>query len=297
MTITAKIIKDTVWKGHRATTFLLRYPRFIHAEFMTHRTISRNASSSRAIPVNRIIQDIMDDPAMPIHWGQNQPGMQADKEFVGTIYDPENDIYGVTPQQAWLIARDEAVKVASAMAKAGLHKQVVNRIIEPFSHITVLATATSWDNFFHLRRHKDAQPEIRELARVMYDLYRTNQPFEGYAGYWHLPFVDLEPGSLISPDHFLIKQCVAKSARTSYLTHDGRPSTLDEDLGLYDRLVGGIPLHASPAEHQLMCSDGYIGLNGNMAPVYVQYRKTLPYENCTAYDPAEFDAWWGANGE
>ena len=286
MTITAKVIKDTLWMGSRATTFLVKYPRFVHSEGLTHRMNSKNSASSRAIPVPRMIQSIIDDTAMPIHWGLNQPGMQADEEFEGTINFRGNEY---TPQELWCAARDSAIEYAEAFHSAGLHKQVVNRILEPFSHIIVLKTSTSWDNFYHLRRHKDAQPEIRELARAMYAAHCESTPFEGYAGYWHLPYAD---DSLPLAER--IKQSVARSARTSYLTHEGKTSTPEEDYTLFDRLLGSAPLHASPAEHQLMCTDSpeTNTQNGNMSKQYVQYRKTLPEENCLSYDPIPFDTWW-----
>jgi hypothetical protein len=70
VSITAKVIADSIADGcPRLITLQLRYPRFIHSEFMTHRAFSRNASSSRAIPVERLIQDVIDDPAMPVYWG------------------------------------------------------------------------------------------------------------------------------------------------------------------------------------------------------------------------------------
>ena len=154
MTITAKIIADSISPaGARLTTLQLRYPRFIHAEFMTHRMFSRNASSSRAIPVERLIQDVLDDPAMPVFWGKNQPGMQAREDHHALVggegvsgYDHFDD--SITREAAWLISRGIAIQHAREFAKAGYHKQIVNRLLEPFSHINVVVTATEWENFF-----------------------------------------------------------------------------------------------------------------------------------------------------
>ena len=65
--IKAKIIADSInSKRCRLTSWVLEYPRFIHAEIMIHRVFSRNAASSRAIPTEKIIQNIIDDPAMPV---------------------------------------------------------------------------------------------------------------------------------------------------------------------------------------------------------------------------------------
>ena len=245
MTISAKIIADSISpQGKRITTLQLRYPRFIHAEFMTHRVFSRNASSSRAIPVERMIADVMEDPAMPVHWGKNQKGMQADEEFDVSV--------AIGLRAHWLQARDNAVQSAKEMMQLGLHKQVANRILEPFSHINTLVTATQYKNFFDLRCHKDAQPEIKVLADLMYEEMYKSGPVLLQPGGWHLPYVqhghdDKDP-SLDQATK--IKLSVARCARVSYLTQDGKMPSIEADLALYDRLVGSTPLHASPAEHQ-----------------------------------------------
>lgn len=296
MSITAKIIADSInGKSPRITTFELRYPRFIHAEFMTHRMFSRNASSSRAIPVERQIQSIIEDTAMPVHWGMNQSGMQADREsdaLIDLSRIPVSDSYGhVTAEQAWMAARDRAIEIAEGFVAAGYHKQVVNRILEPFSHIKVVVTATNYENFFHLRSHKDAQPEIKVLSDLMHEAYTASEPRYLYDNDWHLPYViDDELGSFDIGD--LIKFSVARCARVSYDNHDGTTANHANDIKLYDRLVGSVPLHASPAEHQAkadsIISAGGGGvdvarwenehLSGNFDGGWIQYRKTLDHE-------------------
>lgn len=282
MTISARIIADSVGPyGNRVTTMELRYPRFIHAEFMTHRVFSRNASSSRAIPVKKLINDVIGDPAMPIHWGKNQKGMQANEEL--------SDFDKRLAKQRWLWARDYAVQQAIALDAIGAHKQVVNRVLEPFSHITVTVTATEWTNFFTLRCHEDAQPEIRVLADAMYAAMQDSTPRELGAGEWHLPYVrEEEFRDYTLPISTLIKLSVARCARTSYLTHDKKEPKLEQDLELYERLVGSEPLHASPAEHQcrpdVKIGAGWMNpeLHGNLVG-WVQYRKKLPNENATTF--------------
>lgn len=314
MTITAKIVAHSRHFMHGnedlhvpdLITYLLRYPRFIHAEVMTHRMFSRNASSSRATPVARIIDDILRDPAMPVHWGKNQKGMQADEEtdypiFINTFYDadgvPDHHTMEYVPEQAWLFARDRAIEVARAFDSAGYHKQVVNRIIEPFSHITVAVTSSNFDNFFSLRRHKDAQPEIKVLADAMWDALQLSTPSLLSPGQYHLPFVTADDIALGLSQDELVQISVARAARTSYLTHDGRVPNAEEDLKLYVRLVGSAPLHASPAEHQATADEPiYVTpnvaryenehLSGNFAPGYIQFRKTLPDECCYHYEAA-----------
>lgn len=299
MTISAKIIADSISPdGVRLTTMLLRYPRFVHAEFMTHRVFSRNASSSRAIPVEKMIQAVIDDPAMPIHWGKNQKGMQAAHEL--SIDEQRQAMRG------WMEAMMEAVDNARMLNDLGLHKQIVNRVIEPFAHITVVVTATEWNNFLHLRDHEDAQPEIAELARCVRVELEMSDPVLLQPGYWHLPFVDvaveyavveklLQVGRITrdmpKPSEVyavLVKLSAARCARTSYLTHDKKNPTIDEDTALFERLVGGDPLHASPTEHQATPDErsdkyntwGYPELHGNLTG-WIQFRKTLANENVT----------------
>lgn len=294
MTISAKVIADSISDaGKRITTMQLRYPRFVHAEFMTHRVFSRNASSSRAIPVERLIQDIIDDTAMPIHWGKNQPGMQADEQHDALVYLPvaANLVSARDHDEAWAKARDAAIGFARAFDEAGYHKQIVNRLLEPFSHINVVVTATEWANFFGLRRHPDAQPEIRELADQMWGAMDTSKPVTIGPGGWHLPYVDAYDKEVWdfgkkNPQITNLGQklSVARCARVSYLTHDGKKPDIASDLALYDRLVGAQPLHASPAEHQatpdIHLNMGWMEghLHGNLVG-WVQYRKTLPNEN------------------
>lgn len=286
MTITAKIIADSISpQGIRLTTMQLRYPRFIHAEFMTHRVFSRNASSSRAVPVKKLIEDVRRDPAHPIHWGMNQPGMQSREELKASER--------VQTERAWVAAMNEAITCAELMVEAGAHKQIVNRLLEPFSHINVVVTATEWANFYALRRHEDAQPEIKALADAMWDAQQTSKPNLLQPGVWHLPYVTEQEWhdtirSVFAVDD-LKKVSVARCARVSYTTHDGKPTTIEEDLALYDRLVGSQPLHASPAEHQATPDqEGYdIAFerkywccperHGNFRG-WIQYRKTLPGE-------------------
>lgn len=281
--IDAKIVCDSIGpNGVRLTTFVLTYPRFIHSEFMTHRAISRNASSSRAIPVKKQIQMVIDNPAIPLAFTKNQKGMQG-----GAALEEEAHEAAVT---AWLEGRDRAVAVANALADLEVHKQYANRVLEPWAHITVVATATDWANFFALRCHEMAQPEIHALADLMYALYSANAPRTLQEGQWHLPFISKEDefethGELNAGETVqelidtLIKRSVARCARVSYLNHDGIPPTLEQDLQLYQRLVGSAPIHASPAEHQAQAVDypSFI-FSGNLRG-WIQYRKTLLNEN------------------
>ena len=266
--IEAKIVKDSIGpSGVRLTTFVLTYPRFIHSEFMTHRAFSRNASSSRAIPVKKQIQMVIDNPAIPLAFTKNKKGMQG-----GDPLDQEAHDKAVA---AWLEGRDRAVEIANKLADLEVHKQYANRVLEPWAHISVVCTSTDFGNFFGLRRHNDAQPEIHALADCMYEQYSISKPVSLTCGEWHLPFVELGQGLATCEEG--IKMSVARCARVSYLNHEGKTPSKQEDFQLYERLLGSAPLHASPAEHQAMAvKDPHIR-SGNLRG-WVQFRKTLQNE-------------------
>lgn len=288
--IEAKIVADSISpQGIRLVTFVLTYPRFIHAEFMTHRMFSRNASSSRAIPVKKQIKMVRDNPAMPLAFKANKAGMQAGESF--------GPLKQFLCRAVWRGACYAAVFFATLMEKLNIHKQYANRILEPFSHITVVMTATERANFYALRYHRMAQPEICELARLMWEAEQDSEPDEMVDGEWHLPFVSfkevnkmMRSGGPLTGDEKhanLIKMSVARCARVSYLNHEGKLPTLEEDLKLYERLLGSNPVHASPAEHQAQCRDGEPDFWYGNFRGWRQYRKTLQGENIEIYNGPE----------
>lgn len=273
-----KIIADSISnEGTRITTFQLKFHRFILPEFNTHRQFSRNFSSSRAIPVSKIIEQVVCDPATPVHWGKNQAGMQANEELSGNGLDEA--------RKCWLKASEAAVKAARAMADVGVHKQVVNRLLEPFQWVSGVVTATELDNFFELRAHNDAQPEIQALAYLMKQKMEDSIPRPLKQGEWHLPYVQPYEFADYRDDIELLKKVsAARCCRVSYLKHDGTNANIEEDLALCDRLVGSRPLHASPFEHQATPDYKQYGewtasdLHGNFNG-WIQYRKEIELEH------------------
>jgi hypothetical protein len=217
----------------------LTHPRIVHAEFMTHCAFARNASSSRAIPFAKMVTAILDDPFIPVWWGKNQAGMQSREEI--------NEIEKGRCLWIWLEARNSSVKAAAALSEIGLHKQICNRLLEPWGWITVCVTgdAGAWSNYFALRCHPDAQPEIQKQAYMARDLYFNNSPRALGVGEWHLPYIsEEEKTSLELP----IRVSVGRCARTSYLTQEGKRDPA-KDIELYNRLYEAKPMHASPFEH------------------------------------------------
>lgn len=234
--ITAKIIADSKssMETPRITTLELEYPRYIHAEFMTHRLFSRNAQSSRAIPVLKCIEKIQESPVEPIFM-HNQPGMQADIHLEGLELE--------TAQMYWDTAYRQAIQSAKLLAKMGVHKQIANRLLEPFSHIKVIITATEWDNFFKLRIAPDAQQEICELATKIRNAMDKSIPRVTKI---HLPYISEEERKTLSiQDAF--EASVSRCARVSYLNHDRSNPSLENDKILHDRLLES--KHMSPFEH------------------------------------------------
>ena len=239
--ISAKVICDSISPSRvRLTTLELQYHRFVHSEMMTHRMFSRNASSSRAIPATKMLKQVQENPAMPIHWGKNQAGMQAREE----LSEIEIDVV----KSDWNYASKRMAEIATLMSEMDLHKQIVNRILEPFQWIKVIVTATEWDNFFKLRLHKDAQPEMMVLAEHMKKAMDESIPVELHPGDWHLPYVNLadfdDSGAPISE---AIKCSVARCARISFLNHDNSTPNIEKDIALADMLLAAG--HLSPFEH------------------------------------------------
>lgn len=267
MPIRAEIVADSIRRtgySPRITSFILTYPRFIHSEVMTHRVFSRNSASSRAIPIEKMIDAVMENPAMPLHWGANQRGMQAHSEIFEVA----------RAEMLWLEARDKAVDMAWRMHDLGLHKQVVNRILEPFMWMTVLVTSTDYSNFLHLRDHPDAQPEIQVLAREMRAGLLISTPTELEVGQWHLPFGLSEPSPQAVRDPFAsdeIVRSVARAARVSYTNH-GKTTTVDEDRRLVNHLYDAG--HWSPFEHQAIAMGDINARSGNLKG-FVQLRQLV----------------------
>lgn len=240
--ISAKIVADSVSaQGKRITSFELEYPRFIHSELMTHRVFSRNAMSSRAVPIEKMIEQVMNSPAKPIHWGKNQQGMQAKEELSDTIHV---DFY-------WEELAKEVGGYAAYFSKQGLHKQVVNRVLEPFQTMKTVLTATEFENFFWLRNHEDAQPEIKKLAEEMLKVMEDSKPILLLPGEWHLPYYG-EHGALFGSfsDQELEEAKAISASCCAQVSYRKLDDSLEKALKVYERLVESEPVHASPFEHQ-----------------------------------------------
>ncbi|UZV39827.1 putative thymidylate synthase [Xanthomonas virus PB119] len=319
-------------EGVPLITWQLRYWRAIHAELMTHRVFSRNAGSSRARPSATIIDSVSKEPWGPLHWGANQKGMQADQEHAAPVVIPTHlnrsyaeflvQIHGeeyselwdintfwVSAQEAWHFAAWLNGQLAGSFDTAGYHKQIVNRITEPYNYIDVVLTSTDFANWYALRDHKDAQPEIRELASLMKEVQAHSTPEVLQPGMWHLPYADsandieeaikfLKIGRItrdIPPaweiNELLKKASAARCARVSYKLFDGSNANFEKDLELFNQLLVSQPLHASPAEHQATPDSsewvvrddveervyGHPEQHGNFRG-WCQHRKMLPNE-------------------
>jgi thymidylate synthase ThyX len=270
--IRSKIIADSRNpSGSRLTTFQLTYPRMIHAETLTHRSFSRNAASSRAIPVHKMLDAVASNPATPVYWGSNQSGMQAGEQLAGDeLLEAHAD---------WIAASEDAMRNCRVLNDSKLHKQIANRVLEPFSHITVIVTAEEKGlrNFFSLRAHEAAQPEFQVLAYMMLHAWLNAKPVELAWGDWHMPFGNMHPEDMDLTEEQRLKVATGRIARVSYLTHDGLRDAA-KDIELHDRLkTSG---HWSPFEH---CAQAELGVGySNFGETdWLQYRKMFSNE-CAA---------------
>lgn len=294
--ITARVVADSISPdGIRMTTMEIEYPRFILAELNTHRMLSKNSASSRAIPVKAMHEQINAAPAGPVFWGKNQPGMQAKEELA------ENDL--ADAKFIWQRAMQDALHWANALAgRLSLHKQVANRITEPWMTMKTVISGTEWRNFFWLRAHADAQPEIHELATKMWDAYNKSTPKLLNPGEWHVPYVrtdrSIVDGSLCYYDNkgdditaeearIVSASCCAQ---VSYRKND---DSYEKALKIYQQLIESQPCHASPVEHQATpmkwLDQGFIEMgithvarnntcwSGNLQG-WIQFRKLIPGE-------------------
>lgn len=233
----ARVLADSISPdGVRLSTILTTMPRIVLPEFNTHRRFARNSASSRAIPIEKMLQRVMEDPFVPEDWGQNGRGMQDH----GALDEHTRAL----AKTAWLVALDDAIESARHLLSLGVHKQHVNRLLEPFMWHTVIVTATEWSNFFNLRCSPLAQPEIRRTAEAMRDVLHASEPECLDFDEWHLPLVDERDADLSTQDKLRVS--VARCARVSYLTHDG-VRDVSKDLELHDSLLANG--HMSPFEH------------------------------------------------
>lgn len=239
--MTAKIIADSICNGSRITTMEVVMHRFVLAEFNTHRRFGRNSASSRAIPVTKMLKKVKEDPAFPAVWASEFPGMQGGESLVGDdLYDAQLLFRNVHKQTL--------IQIEDYLAhhpETRLHKSLLNRLLEPFMWHTVIVTSTEWENFFKQRCSPLAQPEIRIAAEAMRNALKDSIPQNLMEEHWHLPF--------IQPDEDFdwldaVRISVARCARVSYLTHDGKRDP-DKDLELFERLKTADPPHWSPMEH------------------------------------------------
>lgn len=274
----AKVIEASkcIQTGRKLITFELFFPRAVLAEKNTHRKHSKNTGSSRAIPVLRLLKDIMRSPFKPLFWGANKSGMQSATELPFWKR--------VLCSWLWTIHRYFTYFTVRSLTKLGLHKQWTNRLFEPHSYIRQVVTSDSFDNFFELRYHDDAQPEIILLAALMKreldNIERKNlwnkldaRKTKADALNWHLPYVTDQERNIYRryPEH-LAKISSARTARTSYLTQEGMEPKPEKEIETFKKLALSTPIHASPLEHV-----AYPSLDGNVKSRnfegYVQYRQ------------------------
>ena len=253
--IIARVVADSVSSvnGKRITTFEVEFPRYILSEANTHRLHSRNAASTRAIPLLKQIQMISDNPAMPIYYGKSQPGMQAGEEL-----DSANRYKAESIIKEMMEFCSKKVKILNEI---GLHKQHAGRYLEPWAWVKGVITATEYDNFFWLRVHEDAQPEIYELARCMKEAMDGSEQEVLRPGEWHTPYVGHMADEFENLSYYVdnnghtemltleeaLKVSSSCCAQVSFRLLN---NSKDKAIDIYNKLVESKPVHSSPFEHQ-----------------------------------------------
>jgi hypothetical protein len=120
--------------------------------------LSKNTSSSRAIPFAKMVEAVQHDPFIPIAWQKHHSGMQGSEYFteIDKIQINDEEPYSYIKDwiiHNWLLARDYAINQATILSNLGITKQLCNRLLEPFMWTTMLITGSreGWGNFFNLR--------------------------------------------------------------------------------------------------------------------------------------------------
>ncbi len=272
--------------GERLITVVLTLPRIVLAELNTHRVFSRSSASSRAIPVQRQIDRLKKDPFVPFYWGKNQKGMQANEELTPDLIEQAKAL--------WLQSSGQQIAYAEKMMALGVHKQLTNRLLECFMYHEVIITATEWDNWDHLRRDKDAAPEIQRSAVMMHDCIDASRPKVLSEGQWHLPFTEESEIETHGVDK-LVQISVGRSARVSYSNHDGVRNP-DDDLALAERCRSG---HMAPWEHAARpMTEGERSIFRMSRWIPAPYKSSKPFSGNTTWTVGEskyflgnFDGW------
>ena len=244
--ISAKVLSDSLYNRSRCVTMELEFPRCILAQLNTHRVFSRNTASSRAVPIATTIKLIETNPFIPT-WTGNQAGM------VGTEVDKETK---AKADRVWLKAKDVMIELSKVLSDLGIHKQNVNRLLEPFSYVKTVVTSTEWENFFNLRLAGDSQPEIQELARAMKEAMDNSTPVVMTDDMVHTPYFNGGHSKIDDVESILGSACAC--AQVSYRKLDTSPVAINR---IITRLISGGHIHASPFEH--VCVGGNNGL-GNL---------------------------------
>lgn len=254
--------------GKEIITFELEFPRIILAEFNTHNALSKNASSSRAIPVPTMLKQVRENPAMPVRFGAANTGMQDKGEHVELVKFEMGTHEGTgTAEEVWQLAGLYAADFAEFFHKAGYAKQICNRLIEPFQMMKVVMTATELNNFIWLRDHHMADPTIAALARKIKAAYEASVPTTLKPGSWHVPYYnngDWTPSGFLSAgrdvivDRFgntLEHALIISSSCCAQVSYRKLDDTIEKARGVVARLnlqgeEPDQPVHASPLEHQ-----------------------------------------------
>jgi hypothetical protein len=279
--IEARIVKNSIGPNERPiVTWWCRYPLFVHPEHLRHRAFSFSVQSNRAIPASRNLNALSGAHVEPLVWTKERPGMSGREELSPWAIGQA--------RVAWNRMMEACTEGVLELMNLSVHKSLANRPLGWFQPVTLVCTATDFDNFFALRCHRDADPHMQILAVRMARAYLASEPDRLDEGEWHLPFVDDEQQTRENADD-LIYISAARCARTTYVSHaTGKRSTVDEDWRLADKLIGATPRHASPFEHQGQAQAEHEVLRSGNFTGWNQFRKRIADENVREFDWEKF---------
>lgn len=264
MSYSALVLADsTSPHGPRLTTIEATLPRSVAADLLSYRAFSRTMPPNRQLDLKTMIEAVRKDPVNPTL----------------TSLTPKAQLLG---KVEWRKALEVAIERAEHLGGGdiGMGADVVARLLEPFSWLTIVITSTEWANFFAQRCRPHGQPEIQHLAELMRAAYASSKPEKVAMKEWHLPYIDESERS--TPVEKLRMVSIVRCSRVSALNAEGQRDA-EADLALYDKLIGDGDAGGnwSPFEHVATPADD-VKFYGNLRG-WRQFRKNFPQENISEY--------------
>lgn len=318
--ISAFVVEDSKVGNNRLTSLVLKFPRTVLAEFNTHRVFSRNSASSRARSVKATIKEVIENPYIPL-WTINKAGMSG--HWASPRVEAEaTEVYlagrdaAVRTALALLVGSDriegfgrDDKEIASRYSEVvdyyydhmysgtgaepdfglSVHKQVLNRVLEPYMFHEVIVTSSYFDNFLKLRDHNEADPAIWGVSHLLGEAIAHSEPTISEI---HAPFSsNLEKTLILGQPWPVARPHLIKSAMESAQISYNDKSRAIKSTATAERgeslLTAG---HLSPFEHVAVATR-LLSRSLALRSVFCEFRrhgKQLSHQagcNCAPYWP------------